>query len=106
MRQGRPPAGALRPAAVYHTLDLAGPLCPQDAKNPEKQHCQVLLEIGVMQEVEDHPNAVQLFEVYDEAKQYYLVMEASEQSKTNTQTHTHTRPGTQERSMLHAVTLS
>ncbi len=35
----------------------------------------MLHEVGIMTEVEDHPNAVQLFEVYDEPKQYYLVME-------------------------------
>ncbi len=49
----------------------------QDLRNPEKQRQQVLQEVGVMKEVEDHPNAVQLFEVYDEPKQYYLVMQVT-----------------------------
>jgi serine/threonine protein kinase len=47
----------------------------QDTKRPEVQWQGVLLEVGVMREVEDHPNAVRLVEAYNEDKQYYLIME-------------------------------
>jgi serine/threonine protein kinase len=47
----------------------------QTNRNAEVQRSRVLKEVGVLKEVEDHPNAVKLHEVYDEAQNYYLVME-------------------------------
>lgn len=40
-----------------------------------QQRKRVLLEIGAMKAVEDHPNAVKLKEVYEDDKAYYLIME-------------------------------
>ncbi|GAX85949.1 hypothetical protein CEUSTIGMA_g13365.t1 [Chlamydomonas eustigma] len=48
---------------------------PKTNRNAEVQRSRVLKEVGVLKEVEDHPNAVKLHEVYDEAQNYYLVME-------------------------------
>jgi serine/threonine protein kinase len=47
----------------------------QDPKEPERQFQNVLYEVGILKEVEDHPNAVKLMEVYNDPRQYYIVME-------------------------------
>ena len=46
----------------------------QDPRN-RKQLENVKYEIGIMKEVEDHPNAVKLFEAYNDATAFYLVMQ-------------------------------
>jgi serine/threonine protein kinase len=61
----------------------------QDPKDPDRQFQNVLYEVGILKEVEDHPNAVKLIEVYNDPRQYYIVMEVGlllwgqEQSMTN-----------------------
>lgn len=47
----------------------------QSSRNPGTQRMNVLNEISIMKEVEDHPNAVTLREVYETPHTYYLVMD-------------------------------
>lgn len=63
---------------LFTSLTTAVPLATCNTQSTRKQAVQraaMLNEIGIMKEVEDHPNAVKLLEVYETHTNYYIVMD-------------------------------
>lgn len=60
-----------------HALDarVVADGCMQCKLNPATQRANVLNEVGILHEVEDHPNAVKLIEVYEDDQTFCLVMD-------------------------------
>ena len=50
-------------------------IIPKDPRKIAEQRQKVLMEIGILREIEDHPNAIRLHEVYNDIHSYYLVMQ-------------------------------
>ena len=51
------------------------PIALQSVSAPELQRQRVMQEIGCMVLLQQHPHAVKLLEVYEDDKNYHLVME-------------------------------
>lgn len=70
--------GSCKVLTAYHKQTrgkFAVKIIPKDPRKLQEQRQRVMMEIGILREIEDHPNAIKLHEVYSDSHFYYLVMQ-------------------------------